>query len=413
PIVIGGDERGVLYGVYDFLRQFGNGNDPFRNPYRSHPAFPIRWVDEWDNPDGSIERGYAGRSIFFENGKVRDDLAPVAEYARLLASVGINGCNVNNVNAAPQLLDSDRIKQLVRIANAMRPWGVHLAMSVAIASPQTIGGLSTYDPLDPAVKAWWTAKVDEIYALIPDFAGFTVKADSEGQPGPASYGRTPADAANLLAAALQPHGGVVLYRAFVYNHHLDWRDPKADRARAAYDIFAPLDGRFCANVVLQIKEGPIDFQAREPVSPLFAGLTQTRQAMEVQITQEYTGQQRHLVYLAPMWKQVLDFDLHANGASTPVKEILSGKSFHQLLGGMVGVAGIGQNAWLGSPLALANLYAFGRLAWDPNLTPSQIAEEWTRQTIGTDPEVVQIVVKMLMQSWPAYEASTGPLGMQT
>jgi alpha-glucuronidase len=412
-IVEGGEDRGVLYGAFSLLRLLATGQDLTHLNLRSHPAMSIRWVDEWDNPDGSIERGYAGRSIFFEGGNVRQDLAPVAEYARLLASVGINGCNVNNVNAAPQLLDSDHIKQLARVADAMRPWGVHLAMSVAIASPQTIGGLSTYDPLDPAVKAWWAAKVNEIYALIPDFAGFTVKADSEGQPGPASYGRTPADAANLLANALAPHGGVVLYRAFVYNHHADWRDPKADRARAAYDIFHPLDGSFAPNVIVQTKEGPIDFQAREPVSPLFAGLEHTSQAMEVQITQEYTGQQRHLVYLAPMWKQVLDFDLRADGKSTPVKEILAGKSFNQPLGGMVGVAGVGQNAWLGSPLALANLYAFGRLAWNPDLTPEQIAAEWTRQTIGVEPEVVSTVDKMLMQSWPAYEHYTGPLGTQT
>ena len=378
-IVAGGDERGALYGVFALRRLPATaemGKLKIENPLRSRPAMPIRWVDEWDNPDGSIERGYAGRTIFFEGGNVREDLAPVAEYARLLASVGINGCNVNNVNAAPQLLDADHLKQLARIADAMRPWGVHLALSVDIASPQKIGGLNTYDPLDPAVRAWWTAKVNEIYTLIPDFAGFTVKADSEGQPGPASYGRTPADAANLLALALAPHGGVVLYRAFVYNHHLDWRDPKADRARAAYDIFHPLDGKFAANVIVQTKEGPIDFQAREPVSPLFAGLRKTNQAMEVQITQEYTGQQRHLVYLAPMWKQVLDFDLRADGQSTPVKEIIAGKSFHRPLGGMVGVAGVGRDAWLGSPLALANLYAFGRLAWDPDLTPEQIADEW-------------------------------------
>jgi len=284
---------------------------------------------------------------------------------------------------------------------------------VDIASPQKIGGLSTFDPLDPAVRAWWTAKTSEIYALIPDFAGITVKADSEGQAGPASYGRTPADAANLLAAALEPHGGIVLYRAFVYNHHADWRDPKADRARAAYDIFHPLDGKFAANVVVQIKEGPIDFQAREPVSPLFAGLEQTSQAMELQITQEYTGQQRHLVYLAPMWKQVLDFDLRGENRSTPVKEILAGKSFHRSLGGLVGVACVGRDGWLGSPLALANLYSFGRLAWDPDLSPEEIAKEWTSQTISNDPQVVGTVTKMLMQSWPAYENYTGPLGMQT
>jgi alpha-glucuronidase len=411
-LIVGADEPGVLYGAFALLRPIAWGT-AFPLILRSHPTFLIRWVDEWDNPDGSIERGYAGRSIFFEGGNVRADLAPVAEYGRLLASIGINGLNVNNVNAAPQLIDSGHLKQIARIADALRPWGVHLAMSVAIASPQTIGGLATYDPLDPAVKAWWAAKVDEIYTLIPDFAGFTVKADSEGQPGPASFGRTPADAANTLAAALAPHGGGVLYRAFVYNHHLDWRDPKADRARAAYDIFHPLDGEFLSNVIVQTKEGPIDFQAREPVSPLFAGLEHTSQAMEVEVTQEYTGQQRHLVYLAPMWKQVLDFDLRANNQSTPVKEILEGKSFHQPLGGMVAVAGIGRDRWLGSPLAMANLYAFGRLAWDPNLDPAEIAAEWTRQTIATDPEVVRTVTAMLMQSWPAYEAYTGPLGLQT
>jgi alpha-glucuronidase len=418
-IVAGADQPGVLYGVFALLRRRSiPGADPAPlnlrdRPLRSQPAFPIRWVDEWDNPDGSVERGYAGRSIFFEGGHVRLDLAPVAEYARLLASVGINGCNINNVNGASPFLASNSIRGLARIADAMRPWGVRLAMSVDIASPQKIGGLSTFDPLDPAVRAWWTVKVNEIYALIPDFAGFTVKADSEGQPGPTSYGRTPADAANLLAGALEPHGGIVLYRAFVYNHHLDWRDTKADRARAAYDIFHPLDGKFAANVVIQTKEGPIDFQAREPVSPLFAGLRRTSQAMEVEVTQEYTGQQRHLVYLAPMWKQVLDFDLHADSKFTPVKEIIAGKSFHRALGGMVAVVGVGRDAWLGSPLALANLYAFGRLAWNPDLTPEEIAAEWTKQTISTDPDVVHTVVKMLMQSWPAYENYTGPLGAQT
>jgi alpha-glucuronidase len=412
-LVAGGSERGVLYGAYALLRELATAGWTAKTTISEGPAMPVRWVDEWDNPDGSIERGYAGHSIIFEGGTVRDDLAPVAEYARLLASVGINGVNVNNVNAAPQLLDAEHIKGLARIADALRPWGVRMALSVDVASPQKIGGLATYDPLDPAVKAWWTAKVEEIYALIPDFAGFTVKADSEGQAGPASYGRTPADAANTLAEALAPHGGVVLYRAFVYNHHLDWRDPKADRARAAYDIFHPLDGGFAANVLIQIKEGPIDFQAREPVSPLFAGLERTSLAMELQVTQEYTGQQRHLVYLAPMWKQILDFDFRAGGRSSPVKEIIAGKTFHRPLGGMVAVAGVGRDRWLGSPLALANLYAFGRLAWNPNLKPEEIAAEWARQTIGNDPQVVSTVVKMLMQSWLAYEHYTGPLGMQT
>jgi alpha-glucuronidase len=412
-LVAGGDERGVLYGAFALLRYAALHNAEPKAAIRSAPAMPIRWVDEWDNADGSVERGYAGRSIFFDGGHVREDLKPVSEYARLLASVGINGCNINNVNNATQFLTPEMLKEVARIADAMRPWGVHVGLSVDIASPQKIGGLKTYDPVDPDVIAWWKKKVDETYAAIPDLAGFTVKADSEGQPGPASYGRTPADAANVLANALAPHSGVVLYRAFVYNHHLDWKDPKADRARAAYDIFHPLDGKFAPNVIVQIKEGPIDFQAQEPVSPLFAGLEKTNSAMEVQITQEYLGQQRHLVYIAPMWKWVLDFDLRSCNRGTPVKEIVAGKSFKRPLGGMIGVASVGQDGWLSSPLALANLYAYGRLAWNPNLTAEQIAEEWTRQTLGNDPVVVKTVDAMLMQSWPAYLHYTGPLGMQT
>lgn len=415
PIVIiaGSNPHGALFGAFDLLRRSATGQNLADLNVIEAPAMPIRWTDEWDNADGTIERGYGGPSIFFENGHVRDDLSAVGEYARLLASVGINGCNVNNVNGASVFLTPEMIQGLKRIADAMRPWGVRLAISVDIASPQKIGGLKTFDPLDPAVQAWWAAKVDEIYAAIPDFAGFTVKADSEGQAGPASYGRSPADAANLLAHALAPRGGVVLYRAFVYNNHLDYNDLKADRARAAYDVFHPLDGKFAPNVVVQIKYGPIDFQAREPVSPLFAGLEKTSEAMELQITQEYTGQQRHLVYLAPMWKQMLDFDLRAGNRSTPVKEIIEGKSFKRPLGGMIGVSCIGRDGWLGSPLAMANLYAFGRLAWDPNLPAEQIAREWTQQTIGTDPQVVATVTRMLMQSWPAYEHYTGPLGTQT
>jgi alpha-glucuronidase len=416
-VVSGGDERGALYGAFALLRypattDLAKMQDLSQHPLRGRPAMAIRWTNEWDNANGTVERGYGGRSIFFEDDHVREDLAPVSEYARMLASIGINGSNVNNVNGATLFLTPEWLKGLARIADTMRPWGVRMAMSVDIASPQKIGGLNTFDPLDPQVKAWWAAKFDEVYKLIPDLAGVTVKADSEGQPGPNSYGRSPADAANVLANALQPHGGVVLYRAFVYNNHLDYNDMKADRARAAYDIFHPLDGHFAPNVIVQIKEGPIDFQAREPVSPLFAGLRKTDEAMELQITQEYLGQQKHLVYIAPMWKEVLDFDLRADDRSTPVKDIISGKSFNRPIGGMVGVASIGRD-WLGSPMALANLYSFGRQAWDPNLPPEQIAQEWTRQTIGADPVVVSTVTKMLMQSWPAYEHYTGPLGAQT
>jgi alpha-glucuronidase len=419
-IVSGGSERATIYGAFALLRLLTTGREIGTLNEQSSPAMPIRWVDEWDNLDGSIERGYAGRSIFFTGGDVCADLGPVREYARLLASVGINAVNVNNVNNAAPILDEKMIPGLARIADVMRPYGVRLALSVDVASPQKTGGLKTYDPLDAEVKAYWKAKVESLYKAIPDFAGFTVKADSEGQPGPSKYGRTPADAANTLAAVLAPHGGVVLYRAFVYNHQLDWRDPKADRARAAYDIFHELDGKFAPNVVVQIKEGPIDFQVREPISPIFAGLHRTASAMEVQITQEYTGQQRHVVYLAPMWKWVLDFDLHANKQElTPVKKIVAGTAFHQPLGGMIGVAGIGRDRWLASPLALANLYAFGRLAWDPELDPASIAHEWARQTFAPGANgrfgkaEEDIVVDLLMRSWPAYENYTGPLGLQT
>jgi alpha-glucuronidase len=426
-IVAGSNEHGALFGAFDLLRRIATDADLSHLDVIEAPAMSIRWVDDWDNADGTVTRGYGGRSIFFEGGHVRDDLSAVKDYARLLASVGINGCNVNNVNGASPFLTSDLLRGLARIADAMRPWGVRLAITVDIASPQKVGGLKTFDPLDPDVKAWWTAKVNEIYQQIPDLAGVTVKADSEGEPGPASYGRSPSDAANVLANALAPHGGVVLYRAFVYDNHLDYSNMKADRARAAYDIFHPLDGQFAPNVIVQIKYGPIDFQAEEPVSPLFAGLHKTSEAIELQITQEYLGQQRHLVYLSPLWKEKLDFDLRAENRgprgqvlvrgvqnrSTPVKEIIEGKSFERPLGGMIGVSCVGRDGWLGAPLAMANLYAFGRLAWNPNLSADEIAAEWTKQTISTDPQVVATVDKMLMQSWPTYVHYTGFLGTQT
>ena len=413
-VVAGADERGILYGAFALLSRIAQFKDVEHLDDAETPAAPVRWVDEWDNSDGTIERGYAGRSIFFDKGTVRDDMTRASEYARLLASVGINGCNVNNVNAAPDVLSDASLKQLARIADAFRPWGVRLALSVNIASPQTVGKLDTFDPLDPRVQSWWREKADEIYTLIPDFAGFTVKADSEGQVGPSSYGRTPADAANALARALKPHGGVVLYRTFVYNHHLDWRDPKNDRARAAYDIFHPLDGKFDDNVVLQIKHGPIDFQTREPVSPLLGGLEKTNKAVEVEVSQEYTGQQRHLCFLIPMWKEVLDFDLHAQGAGTPVKDLVAGKTFHRPLGGFVAVTNVGLDAnWLAHPLAMANLYGFARLAWNPDLTSQTIAEEWTRLTFGNDPLVVHTITAMQLASWHIYESYTGPLGAGT
>jgi alpha-glucuronidase len=406
-------ERGVLYGVFGMLRKIAQGQSLARIDELQQPAAVIRWIDQWDNLDGSVERGYGGRSIFFEGGKVREDLTRAAQYARLLASVGITTCTVNNVNAAPGVLLDSFIPQLRHIADVFRPWGIQLSVSVDLSSPKVIGGLNTFDPLDERVADWWRTKVDEIYRQIPDFAGFVVKADSEGRSGPSAYGRTHADAANVIARALNPHGGIVFYRAFVYNHHLDWRNLKNDRAKAAYDNFHPLDGKFDRNVIIQIKNGPIDFQVREPVSPLFGDLKSTNKAIELQITQEYTGQQKQLCFLVPMWKEVLDFDLRVDDAHPPVKEIISREDSNRL-NGFVGVANVGLDEnWMGSPLAMANLYGFGRLAWNPNLSAEQIVDEWTRLTFGDDPLVVQTIAKLQLDSWPVYESYTGPLGAGT
>jgi alpha-glucuronidase len=411
-IIAGGTGRGELYGVFHVLEQIAQ-QKPFA-PAAESPSSPIRWVNQWDNFDGTIERGYAGRSIFYDNGHVRPDLTRVAEYGRLLASIGLNGATVNNVNSNLHTLDPEMIGELARIADAFRPWGVRMSLSVDLSSPQVVGHLSTFDPLDPKVEAWWRSKVDQIYKAIPDFAGFVIKADSEGRVGPSKYGRTPAQAANTVARALKPHGGVVLYRGFVYNNHLDWNDLKADRARAGYDNFHALDGKFEPNVVIQIKHGPIDFQVREPVSPLFAALRHTNQAIELQITQEYTGQQRHMVFLVPMWKTALDTDLRAQNRSTPVSEIVEGKSFHQPLGGFVGVANVGLDTnWLHHPMAMANLYGFGKLAWNPELTTAEIIDSWTRLTFGNNPKVVFIIDGLQTNSWRVYEQYTGPLGMGT
>ncbi len=413
-IVTAMTDHGVLYGVFALLTKIASNADIASLDEVQQPHARLRWVDQWDNLDGGIERGYGGRSIFFEDGKVRTDLTRVREYARLLASIGINGCSINNVNADPRLLEDDFLPQLARIADAFREWGIRIAVAIDLSSPKVIGGLDTFDPLDPRLIQWWREKVDVIYRRIPDFGGFVVKADSEGRPGPSAYGRTPADAANVIARALKPHGGIVFYRAFVYDHHLNWQDPKSDRAKAAYDIFHPLDGKFDDNVIIQIKHGPIDFQVREPVSPLFAGLQRTNAAMELQITQEYTGQQRHLCFLPSMWKEVLDFDMHLNQDGTFVKDLASGKTFRRPAGGFVGVANIGTDVnWIGHPLAMANLYGFGRLAWNPDLSARTIAEEWTRLTFGNDPALVSTLAGMQVNSWKVYESYTGPLGAQT
>lgn len=411
-LIAGGDDRGVLYGTFDFLRKLAL-HQQIANLNETHAAYaPIRWTNEWDNLDGSIERGYAGRSIFFENGNVVPDLSRAADYARLLASIGIDGCTVNNVNANPRAITTEFLPQLARIADVFRPWGVRISISVDFSSPKTMGHLDTFDPLDPRVAAWWKAKADEVYRAIPDLGGFLLKADSEGRVGPSTYGRTHADAANVIARALKPHGGVLVYRGFVYNHHMDWRNLKNDRARAAFDNFAKLDGQFDDNVLVQIKYGPIDFQVREPVSPLIGALKQTNQTLEVQVTQEYTGQQRHLCFLLPMWEEILNFDLHVANESTLVKDIVSGRTFRRPTGGFVAVTNAGTDAsWLGYDLAMANLYAFGRIAWNANLSAAEIIDEWTRLTFGDEARVVNTIDNLELQSWRTYEDYTGPLGV--
>ena len=413
--VIGGDnERGVLYGAFAYLRKLALGQLGGDLHERSTPLAPLRWVNHWDNVDGTIERGYGGRSIFWEGGKVRDDLTLVNDYGRLLASLGINAVSINNVNANPLVLTPEFLPQIARIAETLRPWGVQMALAVDFASPQKVGKLPTYDPVDRSVIAWWKQKVDEIYGAVPDLAGLVLKADSEGRVGPSAYKRTHADAANVIARALKPHGGMFFYRGFVYDHRMDWRNLKNDRARAAYDNFISLDGKFDDNVIIQIKHGPIDFQVREPASPLFGALKNTNEAIELQITQEYFGQARHTVFLVPMWKETLDFDMRVRGSTpTPVKSIVAGKVWNNT-GAFVGVSNVGRDAnWLGNHLSQANLYGFGRLAWDADLSSKQIVDEWTRLTFGFDTSVVGVVNEIQLKSWRVFENYTGPLGLQT
>jgi alpha-glucuronidase len=413
-VVAASNGRGVLYGAFALLRKIALGEPVAQLDERQTPYAPVRWVDHWDNLNGTIERGYGGRSIFWDGGNVREDLSRVSDYGRLLASLGINGCSINNVNADTKLLTPEFAPQVARIAAALRPWGVQVAISVDFASPQKIGGLSTFDPLDPQVASWWKARADDLYRAVPDLAGFVMKTDSEGRAGPSAYSRSHADAANMLARALQSHGGLLFYRGFVYDNHMDWRNLKNDRGRAAWDNFHDLDGRFDDNALLQIKNGPIDFQVREPASPLFGALEKTNQVVELQITQEYFGQAKHNVFLVPYWKETLDFDLHAKGAGTPVKALVAGKTFHRPSGGFVGVSNVGlDDDWFGNQLSQANLYGFGRLAWNADLTSQQIVDEWTKLTFGLDRKVVDTISALQLSTWRTYENYTGPLGLQT
>jgi alpha-glucuronidase len=404
-------QRGLLHGLFHVVRL---GEEAFRGecPRAVHrPAVALRMLDHWDNVAvhpvmGQVERGYAGGSLFWRDGRARGELERVRAYGRLLAACGINAVSVNNVNVheTEAHLLTDRIGEVADIAGALRPYGIRTHLSVTFAAPVVLGGLPTADPLDEAVRAWWSGAAARVYAAIPDFGGFVVKADSEGQPGPFSYGRSHADGANMLAAALAPHGGTVHWRAFVYDHRQDWRDRTTDRARAAYDHFAPLDGEFAGNAVLQVKHGPMDFQVREPVSPVLGAMPGTRLAVEVQATQEYTGQQRHVCWLGPMWSEVLRFHPEGEGG------VSVGESAR---GGLVAVSNVGDDPfWTGHPLAQANLYTFGRLAWQPDADPHRVLEEWIALTFPAAPERLVTGLRTLLHgSWRTYEKYTAPLGV--
>lgn len=372
---------GILYGVYDLLRRQQTGENIHEEV--CNPSYERRILNHWDNNlTGTIERGYAGSSIFWRKGKdsllVTDaDRKLWQEYSRANASVGINGAVLNNVNASPSILTADYLKKTKEIADVLRPYGIRTYLSVNFASPQVIGGLKTSDPLNPEVAQWWKNKVKEIYALIPDFGGFLVKANSEGQPGPQDFGRTHADGANMLADVLSPFGGVVMWRAFVYN------PSDEDRAKQAYSEFMPLDGKFRDNVIVQVKNGPIDFQPREPFSPLFGAMKKTSVMPELQITQEYLGHSIHLVFLATMWEEFLKSDTYQEGKGCTVARCTDGSLFPQKHTAIAGVSNIGSDVnWCGHTFAQANWYAFGRLAWNNSLSSNQIADEWIKLTFA-------------------------------
>ncbi|SDX34826.1 alpha-glucuronidase family glycosyl hydrolase [Paenibacillus sp. PDC88] len=413
--VVGKTDKGLLYGAFHLLRLLQMGEELRDLHIIENPKNQLRMMNHWDNMDGSIERGYAGRSIFFKDHQFVQDDARIRDYARLMASIGINGIAINNVNVhevETRLITPEFLPDVAKVAGIFRAYGIKTFLSVNYASPIQLAGIATADPLDEKVAAWWKDKAQEIYSYIPDFGGFVVKADSEGRPGPFTYNRTHADGSNMLADALEPFGGIVIWRCFVYNCLQDWRDRKTDRARAAYDHFKPLDGQFKDNVILQIKNGPMDFQVREGVSPLLGAMPHTNQVLEFQITQEYTGQQRHLCYLIPQWKEILDFDTYAKGAGSEIKKVASGELYSYKYSGITAVINVGDDHnWTGHTLAQANLYGYGRLTWNPDLAEEQITSEWIKQTFGSNPEVLEAVSTMLQDSWPIYESYTSPLGV--
>ena len=408
---------GILYGAYELLRRQQTGESVEEKVF--NPSYEVRTLNHWDNLDGTIERGYAGHSIFWDKERnlstsTEQEKLLWKEYARANASIGINGTVLNNVNASPDMLTAGILKKVKEIAEVLRPYGIKTYLSVKFSSPVLTGGLKTSDPLDPMVIKWWNDKVKEIYKLVPDFGGFLVKASSEGQPGPQDFGRTHADGANMLADALHPFGGIVMWRAFVYSPN------DKDRAKQAYNEFMPLDGKFKDNVIIQVKNGPIDFQPREPFSPLFGAMKKTSVMPEVQITQEYLGQSIHLVFLATLWEEMFKSDTYQQGAGSTVAKCTDGSIYPQKFTAIAGVSNIGLDTnWCGHEFAQSNWYAFGRQAWDNQLTSKQIAEEWIKLTFGNSNSVqttdwknnfLTPVMQMMLDSREAAVNYMMPLG---
>jgi alpha-glucuronidase len=404
-VIAGSTDNGALYGAFRFLSLIQRYQSISSLNISDKPQYKYRLLNHWDNWNGSIERGYAGSSIF-KWSELPGTVSPrYKDYCRACASVGLNGAVINNVNAQDDYIRTANLPKVAAIANVFRQYGMKLYLTVRFDSPISVGGLSTADPLDANVSQWWKDKANEIYGSISDFGGFLVKADSEGQPGPSQYGRTHAQGANMLADAIRSHGGIVCWRAFVYNNN------DSDRAKRAYKFFKPLDGQFASEVILQVKNGPVDFQVREAVSPLIGGMTATNTGMELQITQEYTGQSTHLCWLIPEWRTVLDFDTQAKGVGSTVSKVLDGTVHGYSKTLIAGVPNIGSDTnWTRHFLHQANWYGYGRLIWNSSLSSDQIADEWVKMTYGTDPTVVSTIKSMLLGSWLTYEKYTNYRG---
>jgi len=398
---------GVLYGVFHFLKLIQTQHALTHLNIQSTPQIRHRVLNHWDNLDRTVERGYAGFSIWDWHKLPTYEDPRYTDYARANASIGINGTVLTNVNANALVLTPQYLEKAAALANIFRPYGIKVYLTARFSAPVEIGGLETADPLSPEVQAWWNSKVDEIYEHIPDFGGFLVKANSEGQPGPQNYGRTHADGANMLAEAVAEHEGVVMWRAFVYSE-----DEPDDRAKQAYNEFKPLDGSFKDNVLIQVKNGAIDFQPREPFHPLFGAMPETPLMMEFQITQEYLGQGTHLVYLAPMYEEVLRADTYAKGEGSTVAKVIDGSLHNYNTSGIAGVANIGTDRnWTGHIFGQANLYAYGRLAWNPQLSSEDIAEEWIGMTFSNDEAAVKTIKSMMLNSHEALVNYMTPLGL--